>query len=168
MKSSGGLPSCCTQSLTLSLPASLCGLSTMSPAIVSCWTVLLGLPVIEIVDVETSNGISLTIGQLVLPCAVLIFATCTSPSLPVINSLTIANFHVFLGLSSCTRTMSPGFTSWLLFSVVLPKRGQVFISPTCSKLIQQEGLQLGSLGCTCYTTIGRVTQVLFVHYGVGQ
>ena len=52
--------------------------------------------------------------------------------------------------------------------MVLPKRGQVLISPTCSKLIQQEGLQLGSLGYICHTTIGRVTQVLFVHYCVGQ
>ena len=155
------------QSLTLSLPLWVAGLFTISPAVVSCWTVLLGLAVAGTVGVGTSNGISLTIGRLVLPCAVLIFVARTSPFLPVINSSTIANFHVFLRLSSCTRMMSLGFTSWLLFPVVL----WYSLRKVRYSYLQHALNWLSRKACSWALWDASVTQflqVLFIHYCVGQ
>jgi len=169
MTSSGGPPSCCTQSLTLSLPlwaAALCGLSTKSPAVVSCWTVLLGLHVAGTVGVETSNGISLAIGRLVLSCSwslllVLVHPCQSSILRQLLTSMCFSGSHHVL--ERCPQVSLADYCFQWFYGTPYERSG-IHIS----KLIQQEGLQLGSLGYICHTTISRVIQVLFIHYCVGQ
>ena len=90
--------------MTFSLPlwaAALCScLPIFLTICVSILATLLGQSVSGAIGVETSSGINLAMGQLVLPWDVLILTARVSPSLAVINSSTIANFHVQYFLDS--------------------------------------------------------------------
>ena len=135
--SSGGGPpsSCLVQLITFSLPlsaATLLGRSILPGLFLGCSVPSTGLievlsdgsgevvfsPVVATSE-DTSNGINLAIGRLVLPCVVLILAALTSPSFPFNSSSMTANFQEICGVSSCIRTMSPGLTVWVFCPEVL-------------------------------------------------
>ena len=64
---------------------------------------------------KSSSGYSLHIGLDVVPLLVRKMADLQSPSLPWINFVMTAMFHIVLGVSSCICTTSPTFMFCVLF-----------------------------------------------------